>query len=60
MYVVGVWIGVVVCEVWMKMNKYELLVKNKLDDDFDMNWGHDSMFVVVLIVFECMLIDKQV
>jgi len=58
LYVDGVWIDVVVCEVWMKMRKYELLVKNELDDHFDMNWCYDSMFVVVLIVF--MTTNKQV
>jgi len=35
----------------MKMRKYELLVKNKLDDDFYMNWCYDSMYVSVLIAF---------
>ena len=50
----------VVCEVWMKMGKYELLMKNELDDDFDVNWGYDSMFVSVLISFWCMLTSKQV
>ncbi len=36
LYVDGVRI-VVVCEVWMKMRKYEFLVKNRLDDDFEVN-----------------------
>jgi len=60
LYVDGVWIGVVVCEVWMKMNKYDLLVKNELDDDFDENWCYDSIFIIVLIAFWCMLTIKQV
>jgi len=60
LYVVRVWIAVVVCEVWMKMRKYELLVKNELDDDFDANWGYDPMFGVVLIVFGCMLTNSKV
>ena len=51
LYVVGVWIIVVVYEVWMKMRKYEFLVKNEFDDDFDMKWGYDSMFVSILIAF---------
>ena len=59
MYVVGAWIDVVFCEVWMTMRKYELLVKNELGDDFCENWCYDSMFVSVLIVF-CMLTNKQV
>jgi len=58
LYVVGVWI--VVCEVWMKMIKYEFLLKNGLDDDFDVNWGCETMFVSVLIAFWCMLTNKQV
>ena len=58
LYVNGVLIGVVVCGVWMKMRKYELLVKNELDDNFDMNWCYDSTFV--LIVFWCMLTNKQI
>jgi len=60
LYVVGVWIVVVDCEVWMKMRKYEFLVKNELNDDFDVNWGYDSMIVSVLNVFWCMLTNKQV
>ena len=59
MYVDGVWIDVVVCEVWMKMRKYELLVKKELDD-FDMNWCYDSMCVVVLVAYGCMTTNKQV
>jgi len=51
---------VVVCEVWMKMRKYELLVKNELDDDYDENWCYDSMFISVLVAFWCMLTNKQV
>ena len=62
LYVVGVWIDVVICEVWMKMRKYEFffVVKNGLDDDFDMNWGYNSIFVSVLIAFWCMLTNNKV
>ena len=60
LYIVGVRIGVVVCEVWMKTKNYELSMKNELDDDFDMNWCYDSMFIVVLIAFWCMLTNRHV
>ena len=50
----------VIYEVWMRMRKYEFLVKNKIDDDFDIKWSYDSMFVSVLIVFWCMLINNKV
>ena len=34
-------------------------MKNELDDDFDMNWCYDSMFVVGLINFGCLLTNNQ-
>ena len=60
MYVDGVWIGVVFCKVWMKNEKMWVLVKNEQNDDFVENWCYDSMFVVVLMAFWCMLTSKQV
>jgi len=60
LYVDGVWIGMVVCEVWMKNEKMWVLVKNEHGDVFDHNWCYDSMFVVVLNVFWCMITNKQV
>jgi len=56
----GVRIGVVVCEVWMKMWKYEFLVKNEFDEDFVLKWGYESMFISVLIVFWCILTNNKV
>jgi hypothetical protein len=41
------------CEVWIKMRKLWVLVKNELGDEYVVNWDFDSMFVVVLIVFWC-------
>ena len=43
-----------------KMRKMWVLVKNKHNDDFDENWCYDSMFVVVLNAFWCMLTNEQV
>jgi hypothetical protein len=60
LYVDAVWIGVIVCEVWMKMEKCGFLVKNELVDDLDVNWGFYFMFVVFLIAFKSMLTKKQV
>jgi hypothetical protein len=60
LYAVGVWIVVVVYEVWMKMWKYEFLVKNEFDDDFMMKWGYEFMFVGVLIAFWCILTNNNV
>ena len=37
LYVDAVWIGVVVCEVWMKMRKIEGFGENELDDEFEVN-----------------------
>jgi len=59
-YFFWVWIDVVVCEVWMKNEKMWVLVKYEQNDHFDENWCFDSMFVVVLNVFWCMLTNKQV
>ena len=56
----GIWIGVIVCEDWTKMRKYEHLVKNELDDSFDVYWCYNSIFVIVLIAFGCMITNKQV
>jgi len=50
----GVWIGLVVLEVWMKMRKMVVFGENELHDDFEVNWCYDSMFVVVLNVFWCL------
>jgi len=44
-YVNGVWIDVVVCEIWMN---------NELDDDFEMDWCYNLMFVVELNAFLCL------
>ena len=41
LYVDVIWIGVVVCEVWMKNEKIVVLVKNELDDEFELNWCYD-------------------
>ena len=60
LYVVGIWIVVVVCDVWMKMWKYEFLVENEFDDEFVMKWGYEFKFVFVLIAFWCMLTNKKV
>jgi len=34
-------------------------VKNEHSGDFDENLGFDSMFVVFLIAFNCMITDEQ-
>jgi len=44
----------------MKNEKMWVLVKNEQNDDFVENWCYDSMFVVVLMAFWCMLTSKQV
>jgi len=38
----------------------EFLVKNKFDDEFDVKWGYDSMFVSILIAFWSMLTNNKV
>jgi len=43
-----------------KMRKFWVLVKNEHNVDFHENWCYDSMFVVVLIAFWCILTNKQV
>ena len=55
MYVDEIWIGVVVFEVWMKNEKMVVFCENELDDEFEVNWCYDSMFVVCLNAFWCLL-----
>ena len=38
LYVDGIWIGVVVYEVWMKNEKMVDFGENELDDEFKVNW----------------------
>jgi len=52
-YVEGVRISVVIYEVWMKIEKLWVFVKNEHNVDFGENWCYDLMFVVVLNVFWC-------
>jgi len=56
----GVWIVGVVWEVWMKLWKYEFLVKNEFDVDFVMKWCYEFMLVSFLIAFWCMLTNNKV
>jgi len=49
-----VWIGVIVFEVWMKNEKMVVFGENELDDDFEMNWCYNLMFVVDLSAFLCL------
>ena len=60
LYVVGVCIVVVVWEVWIKLEKYEFLVKNEFDVDLGMKWCYEFIFVSVLLSFWCMLTNNKV
>jgi len=51
LYVDGVWIGMIVVMFEWNMRKLWVLVKNKLGDEFEVNWGFDLMFIVVFIAF---------
>jgi len=41
-------------EFWMKMENFGFLLKNDLNDEFEMNWCFDFMFVMFLIAFKSM------
>lgn len=56
----GVWISVVVCEVWMKNEKIEGFGGNELDDEFEVNWCYDSKFVVVFNAFWWLQTNVQI
>jgi len=54
LYVDGFWIGVVVLKFEWEMRKMVVFGENELDDDFEMNWCFNSMYVVVLNAFICL------
>jgi len=60
LYVVGVWIVGVVWERWMKLWKYEFLVKNEFDVEIVTKQCYEFVFVSVLIAFWCMLTNNEV
>jgi len=63
LYVDGVSIRVVVYEFWMEIEKivgFGGKWTKWLSDEFEVNWGYDFKFVVVLNVFWCLKTNVQV
>ena len=54
LYVDGVWIDVVDFEFWKKMENFGFLVKNDLNEEFEVNWCFYFMFVISFIAFKSM------